>query len=467
MTDTMTTTIAGSSLSASSSGGHDWWLLVVLGIGIAFVAVSVAVIKLHPVLALLIGGILVGVLAGLDPVDVVADLADGVGGTLGGTGLLIVLGAMFGAVLSESGAAFRIVDALTARVGHRGLPWVVLAASVIVGLPMFFEVGFVTLIPIVLLIAKRAGIRLSVIAFPLLAGLDAAQCLLPPHPGPVGAANALHASLGLVLGLGLLVSVPALVLTGPLLGHVMGRFVRMEPPAAITDLFTSHDAEGPRVGLGRSFTVVLLPVVLILGNAALELFAPRAAGGWVTALHLVGSPSIALLVAVLVGMLLLGTSSGRPRDVISRWTGSALAPIANITFIVGAAGGFSSLIVSSGAAHAVLSLASDAGVPVLFLTFGMAAVLVAALGSATIAGLTAASLVAPSVTSADPVHLALLALAAGAGSSFLLHVNSGGFWLSKEYFGLSVGQNLRVWTLTHTLLSLISFGGVSLLWVLV
>ncbi|MCA1226483.1 GntP family permease [Saccharopolyspora sp. 6M] len=447
--------------------GHDIRLMAVLLGGIVFVAVAVSALKLHPVLALLSGGVLVGLAAGLGVTGTVEGLTTGIGKTLGETGVLIALGAMFGAVLSESGAASRIVQTLTGGVGVRGLPWVVLAASVLIGLPMFFEVGFVTLIPVVLLLARRTGIELTLLAFPLLAGLDAAQCLLPPHPGPVGAAGALGSSIGLVLVLGLVVAAPAVLLTGPWLGRLMRRWVRARPPAGLERLFAADGSDVPRPpGRARSFAVILLPVLLMLGKAATDLFWADGTGPVHAVVELAGEPAIALLISVLVAVVVLGGLSGTPREVRERWVGSSLAPIAGITFIVGAAGGFSRVIVESGTADAVLDLASGAGVPTLLLTFGIAAILVAALGSATVAGVLAATLVAPSVGALDPVHLALLVLAAGAGSSFLLHVNSAGFWLSKEYFGLTVGENLRVWTLSHTVLSVTSMAGVSLLWVL-
>ncbi|MFS8201687.1 GntP family permease [Streptomyces sp. CWNU-52B] len=453
---------------AAQTSGHDVRLMVVLFAGIAFVALTVSVFKIHPVIALLSGGVLVGLAAGLGSAGTVEALTDGVGNTLGHTGVLLALGAMLGAILSKSGAASRIVETLTSKGGSRRLPWVVLLASVIIGLPMFFEVGFVTLIPIVLLLAQQTRTKLVLLAFPLLAGLDAAQCLLPPHPGPVGAASSLDANLGLVLLLGFVVAAPALLLTGPWLGHVMSRWVTMETPRGLDRLFATADEQGPRPpGRARSFGVILLPVVLMLGKAAIDLFAPDSSGWPHATLTLLGDPPIALLISVIVGMYVLGARSGTPRQVYNDWLGSSLGPIAGITFIVGSAGGFSKVIVESGTADAVLDMASGLGVPILLLTFGIAAILVTALGSATVASLTAASLVAPSVGNLDSVHLALLTLAAGAGSSFLLHVNSAGFWLSKEYFGLSVGQNVKVWTLSHMVLSVSAMGMVCLLWVIV
>ncbi len=441
------------------------WLIAVLAIGIVFVAVAVGALKLHPVLSLLIGGVIVGLLSGLGVAGTVSSLTAGVGNNLGSTGLLIVLGAMFGILLSESGAATRVVSTLTARVGERGLPWVVVVASVVVGLPMFFEVGFVTLIPIVIVLAKNTNTRMSRLVFPMLAGLDAAQCLLPPHPGPVAAANALGASIGLTLLVGLAVALPGIIVTGPVLGRIMGPRVEVTPPKEIEDLYTKNNEHGPRPpGAVRSLAVVFVPIVLIIGKAIVDVVAPDGKGAIFPILEFVGTPAIALLISVLVALIVLGLLSGSPRATLSKWIGRSLGPIAGITFIVGAAGGFSKLIVDSGAGDALLSIASGAGIPILLLAFGMAAILVTALGSSTVAGLTAATLVAPSVVNTGSVHLALLALAAGAGSSFLVHVNSAGFWLSKEYFGLTVKHNLRVWTLTHTILSLVSFAIICVLW---
>lgn len=453
---------AADDAAAANSG----WLIAVLLVGIAWVVVAVTVFKLHPILSLLTGGLIVGLFAGLGITNTVESLTAGVAKNLGGTGLLIVLGAMFGAVLSESGAASQIVLRLTSRVGKRGLPWVMLAASVVVGLPMFFEVGFVTLIPIAIVLAKKADIQFKWLVFPLLAGLDAAQCLLPPHPGPVAAAESLGADIGLTLLIGLGVAIPAIIITGPVLGRVMAPRINVVPPKAIEALYTSSSEPAPRPpGASRSFVAVLFPVVLILGKAIIDITWPGGSGPFFNVVEFIGTPVIALLLAVLFAMVTLGTLSGSPRQILNRWVGSSLGPIAGVVFIVGSAGGFSNVIVESGAAQSVLDIASGAGVPILFLAFGMAALLVAALGSSTVAGLTAASLVAPSAGGLDPVHLVLLTLAAGAGSSFLVHVNSGGFWLSKEYFGLSVGQNLKIWTLTHTVLSIVGILVISALWV--
>ncbi|MEW2571856.1 gluconate:H+ symporter [Streptomyces sp. NPDC047070] len=455
-------------VSAAASTGHDVRLMTVLFAGIVFVAVTVSVFKIHPVIALLSGGVLVGLAAGLGVSGTVEGLTGGVGKTLGHTGILLALGAMLGAILSKSGAAACIVETLTRRGSNRRLPWVVLLASIIIGLPMFFEVGFITLIPIVLLLAQQTRTKLVLLAFPLLAGLDAAQCLLPPHPGPVGAATALEANLGTVLLLGFVAAAPAVLLTGPWLGKVMSRWVHMEVPRGLDRLFSTQEEQPPNPpSRARSFGIVLLPVILMLVKAAVDLVAPDGSGRLHAAVSLLGDPPIALLISVIVGMYVLGARSGTPRQVYNDWLGSSLGPIAGITFIVGSAGGFSGVIVASGTADAVLDLADGLGVPILLLTFGIAAILVTALGSATVACLTAASLVAPSAAGLDPVHTALLVLAAGAGSSFLLHVNSAGFWLSKEYFGLTVGQNVKVWTLSHMVLSVSAMGMVCLLWTIV
>ncbi|WP_240933562.1 gluconate:H+ symporter [Cellulomonas sp. IC4_254] len=429
----------------------DTRLIVAAVIGIAVIVALIVWVKLHPFLALMLGAGVLAVAAGLPYVDAFTSFTAGLGTTVAGVGILIALGAIIGKMLIDSGGADQIVDSILARTPVQRLPWAMAFAAFIIGIPLFFEVGVVLLIPVVMLVARRSKVSMIVVGIPALAGLSALHGLVPPHPGPLIAIDALGADLGLTLGLGLLVAIPTVAVAGPLLAKPMARWVPLAPPTEILG-GSDRDEDARRPSFGIAITVVLLPVVLMLARTLAETIGFEDSGvGQV--LDFVGTPLVALLITALVSLVLLGTRLGRDRSMVSKLVDSSFAPIASILLIVGAGGGFKQTLVDSGVGDVIAKGLADAPISPLLAAWLVAVLIRVATGSATVATVTAAGIVAPLAEGLSPTHVALMVLAIGAGSVFLSHVNDAGFWLVKEYFKMTVGQTFKTWSLMECVLS--------------
>ena len=420
-------------------------------LGIAVIVALIVWRKMHPFLALTLGSAVLAVVAGIPLGETFTAFTAGLGSTIGGVGTLIAFGAIIGRLLIDSGGADQIVDTILARTPGPRLPWAMALIAFVVGIPLFFEVGIVLLIPVVMIVARRAHQPLILVGVPALAGLSALHGLVPPHPGPLIAIDAVGANLGLTLGLGLLVAVPTVIISGPLAARVMARWVPIEAPEPLGGSDEAH--EGPRPSFATSIAVVLLPVVLMLLRTVVETVAPKGASAAVHAALFVGQPVVALLITVLVAMYVFGTRLGLHADEVAGRVGASLGPIAGILLIVGAGGGFKQTLVDSGIADIIATWIQQAAVPALLAGWLVAVAVRLATGSATVATITAAGIMKPLAADMPPTGVALLVLAIGAGSVFLSHVNDAGFWLVKEYFGMSVGQTFKTWSLMETILS--------------
>lgn len=438
-------------VTAAPEGVSDVRLVVAAVIGIAVIVVLIVWAKLHPFLALTIGSGVLAVVAGIAYPDAFASFVKGVGETVAGVGLLIALGAIIGKLLVDSGGADEIVDTILARTTVGRLPWAMALIAFVIGIPLFFEVGVVLLIPVVMLVARRSHVPLILVGIPALAGLSALHGLVPPHPGPLIAIDAVGADLGLTLGLGLLVAVPTVIISGPLLARPMARWVPIEAPERFLDE-VERDDEHRRPAFATALAVVLLPVVLMLARTVVEAAGAEESGAG-RALAFLGTPLVALLVTSLVALVALGTALGRTRQQVSTLVDRSFAPIASILLIVAAGGGFKSTLVDSGVGDVIANALADAPISPLLAGWLVAALIRLATGSATVATITAAGIVAPLAADLTPTHVALLVLAIGAGSVFLSHVNDAGFWLVKEYFRMTVGQTFKTWSLMETVLS--------------
>ncbi len=449
--------------------GHDTRLLVVAALGIALIVVLIAKFKLHPFLALVLGSAFVGLASGVELAKIITNFEDGVGGVLKEVGLLIALGAMLGKLLADSGGANRVVDTLLAKASGNRVVWSITLVAVIIGLPMFFEIGLVLLLPVIVLVTQRSRMPLMRVAIPALAGLSVLHGLVPPHPGPLIAISAVKADLGTTLALGLLVAIPTVIICGPLFSRLAARWVPVGAPAVAGGIDTEHGADLEGVKRQPSFLVTLLtiifPVVLMLLKAVVDIIWPDAkTAPWIRVFFdFVGQPLVAMTLAVLLAIGTFGYAVGFTGNKITAKIGASLGPIAAILLIVGAGGGFKQTLIGAGVGDAVKKWAEGANMSVLVLGFLVAVALRLATGSATVATVTAAGIVAPLASSLSPTHAALLALAIGAGSLFLSHVNDAGFWLVKELFGLSVGQTFKTWSVMETLISVVGFGFVMLL----
>ncbi|MFF3248055.1 gluconate:H+ symporter [Streptomyces sp. NPDC002870] len=461
MTSLSVETLAADATETITSAGNAQLGIAVLA-GIAVIVLLITKFKVHAFLALTIGSLALGAFAGAPLDKTIVSFTTGLGTTVAGVGVLIALGAILGKLLADSGGADQIVDTILAKAGGRAMPWAMVLIASVIGLPLFFEVGIVLLIPVVLLVAKRGNYSLMRIGIPALAGLSVMHGLVPPHPGPLVAIDAVGADLGVTLALGVLVAIPTVIIAGPVFSRYAARWVDIPAPEKMIPARPSEDLDR-RPGFVATVTTVLLPVVLMLGKALVELVVDDPESGVQRVTDFIGSPLIALLAAVIVGMFTLGRAAGFTKDRISSTVEKSLAPIAGILLIVGAGGGFKTTLIDVGVGQMILDFSKNWAIPTLLLGWLIAVAIRLATGSATVATISAAGLVAPLAADMSTSHAALLVLAIGAGSLFFSHVNDAGFWLVKEYFGMTVGQTIKTWSVMETIISVVGIGFVLLL----
>ena len=441
--------------SATASAGGQLLLVYAL-LAIIALIVMIARYKVNPFIALVLVSLAMGVAAGMPLPSIVGSFQTGVGGVLGFIAVVVALGTMLGKLLAESGGAERIALTLIGVFGEKNVHWAIMFVAFIVGMPVFFQVGFVLLVPLVFAIAKRTGTSLIMVGVPLVAGLSVVHGLVPPHPAAMLAVGAFKADVGLTIIYAVIVGLPAAALAGPIYGKWISRYIVLPEHNPLAEQLVGQ----PRTDLpsfGISVFTVLLPVLLMVGSSIADL--TLVAGTPMrNALNFIGNPVISLLIAVLVSFWTFGAQRGFGRDEILKFTTDCLAPTATILLVIGAGGGFNRVLLDSGVGKAIADMATQLHVPLLVLAFVVAAVIRVATGSATVALTTAAGIVAPIAAAVPGVRPELLVLATGAGSIILSHVNDSGFWLIKEYFNMSVEQTLKTWTALETILALSAFG---------
>lgn len=441
-------------------------LLFYAAIAIAVLILLITRYKMYPFLVLIVVSLLLGLAAGMPINMIVKSFETGTGGTLGHIAIVVGLGTMLGKMMAESGGAERIATTLLSWFGEKNIHWAMMFVAIIVGLPVFFEVGFVLLIPIAFNIANRTGKSLLLIGLPMVAGLSVVHGLIPPHPAALLAVQAYNADIGKTIAYGLIVGVPTAIVAGPLFALLIHRYVKLPDNNPLAAQFVeSHRTETTSElravaqreppGFGVTLFTILLPVLLMLiGSWADVLFAPKTMQN--DLLRFAGNADVALLIAVLVSFWTFGAQRGFSREQIQKFCGDCLAPIAGIVLIVGAGGGFGGVLRDSGISQQIVAVATNAQLSPLLLGWFVAALMRLATGSATVAMTTACGIVAPiAAAGAMQVSPELLVLATGSGSLIFSHVNDAGFWLVKEYFGMTVGQTFKTWSLCETIISLL------------
>lgn len=426
-------------------------LLCALGAVVALI-VLIARVKLHPFVALVSVSLAMGAAAGMPLANTVKAFQDGVGTTLGFIAVVVGLGTMLGKMMAESGAATRIATTLIDRFGERRVHWAIMLVAFIVGIPVFFQVGFVLLIPLVFTLARRTGASLVKIGIALVAGLSVVHGMLPPHPAAMLAVTAYQADIGRTILYGLLVGLPTAALAGPIYGSWISRrtILPAENPMAAQLEGTAGDGT-PAPGFGISVFTVTVPVLLMLLSTVTDLtLGPRSREAAVT--HFVGNPIVALLLALIFSFWSLGRARHFDRHAIMKFCNDCLAPTAAILLVIGGGGGFNQVLVQSGVGTAIAHAAVAMSISPLLLAWSVATLIRVATGSATVAMTTAAGIVAPIVAVTHGASPELLVLATGAGSLMLSHVNDAGFWLIKEFFNMSVPQTLKTWTVAETII---------------
>lgn len=429
-------------------------LIIVLAIGLQ---IFLTYKKMSPFLSLLIVAILTGIFLGMEPAAILLSIKKGVGDTLGGLALIICLGAALGRVLEAGGAAEKISTTLINGFGEKNIQWAVLLTGFLIGIPLYYNAGFVILVPLVFSIASKAKLPLLYVAIPMAASLSTTHCFLPPHPSPVFLVNAFHADMGKTLIYGLIITIPVVIIAGPFLGRLL-KNIKVDIKSF---LLSETPATGkPLPAAFPSFLIGLLPIFLITMAVVADNFLPDESLKKI--ILFIGDPTIALILSVLVAMWYFGLRAGESISTTTKWLNQAIAGIAIILLIITAGGVFKQVLQDSGTDRYIASFSTKWQMPPLIFGWVITALLRVAIGSATVAGIAAAGVVSPLVA-AGQVSPELMVLAVGSGSVFGSHVNDSGFWMFKEFFNLSLKQTFLSWTVMETAISILGLAGVLLL----
>lgn len=431
-------------------------LIVILGILLLFVLI--AVFKLNAFISFIIVCLLVGIFQGMELISVINSIQTGIGNILGFLVLILGLGAMLGKLVADSGAAQRITSFLVASFGIKYIQWAVVLAGFIVGIPMFYSVGFVILVPLVFTVAASTGLPLIYVGLPMLASLSVTHGFLPPHPAPTAIAGMFKADIGKTLLYGIIIAIPAIIVAGPLFSRTL-KHIKATPLKEFFNPVILKDKEMPSMAI--SVFTALLPVLLIAISTLAEHFLPDEFM-LKKIIVFIGHPVMAMLIAVLVAIYTLGLARNKKMDEVMASLTSSISSITMVLLIIAGAGALKQILIDSGVSTYIGDLLKDSSLSPLLLAWLIATVIRVCVGSATVAGLTAAGIVLP-LTVGTEVSAELMVLAIGSGSLMLSHVNDAGFWLFKEYFNLSVKDTLRSWTVMETTVGIMGLIGVLIL----
>jgi GntP family gluconate:H+ symporter len=433
----------------------------------AFLAIVVLIVmitrlRIHPFIALIITSGFLGLISGMPLAKIVKSFQDGFGGVLGFVGIVLGLGTMLGKMMAESGGADQIAQTLVRAFGKQRVHWAMMIGAFLVGIPLFFEIGFVLLIPLVFIVSRRSGVPLFKIGMPMLASLSVMHGLVPPHPGPLLAIGIFGADIGKTIFYGLVVGLPTVIIAGPMFGAFIAKYVDIKPSDELMEQLAREPQTKDLPGFTITLVTVLSPVFLMLLKTFVDVTLPEG-NAMRDLMDFIGNPIVALLAALLLSLYTFGVARGFTRQQVLKFVDQSLAPTAAIVLIIGAGGGFKQMLVNSGVGTAIGQLAVHAQISPLLLAWFVAGVIRVATGSATVATITGAGIVAPLVTLIPGTNRELLVLATGAGSLILSHVNDAGFWLVKEYFNMSVGETFKTWTAMETIISVVALVFIMLL----
>ncbi|MCM3163973.1 MULTISPECIES: GntP family permease [Bacillaceae] len=432
----------------------DQMLILVALAGIFLLLFLVIRTKLHAFVALLLVSLIVGILAGMPLNEVVTSMQNGMGGTLGFVAVVVGLGAMFGQMLEVSGGAERLAQTLVKKFGEDKSQWALGVTGFLVAIPVFFDVGFIILVPIVYGLAKKTGKSLLYYGIPLLAGLAVTHSFIPPTPGPIAVADLIGADLGWVILFGTIAGIPAMIIAGPLFAKYISKKLHVVVPDYMNLEEIEYDKELPSFKLIAS--LIMIPLVLILLNTVSGVLLEE--GNIVRSiLTFLGHPFVALTIATILTFVFLGTKRGYSRQEVQDIATKALEPAGIIILVTGAGGVFKQILIDSGVGQVLGDMMAGSALPPILLAFLIAAAVRVAQGSATVSMVTAAGLMAPliEILGLQGPVLGLLVIAIASGATVLSHVNDSGFWLVGRYFGISVKDTLKSWTVMETLIGLV------------
>lgn len=431
-------------------------LLIAVLVGIVVLLVLILKLRLHAFISLLIASIIVGIVAGLDAAAIMRSVQNGMANTLGFVATVVGLGAMFGAILEHSGGANVIAEFLVKKFGVKKAPIAMVISGFIVAIPVFFEVAFILLIPMIYALQKNTGKSLLIYAIPLLAGLAVTHAFIPPTPGPIAVADIIGADLGWVILIGFIVGFPTAIVSGLFFGKYIGNKIFVPVP------FQQETAEKPLKipPVSTVLIIIAIPITLILISSFVNsglLNIPSTIA--VKIINLIGHPFSALIIANMIAWYVLGIRQGYTRAQLLDITAKSMAPAGVIILITGAGGVFKQVLIDTGAGKMIAQSLADIGFPVLLFSFIIAALVRIIQGSATVAMITSAGLVAPLIMGIESTNfeLASIVISIAAGASILSHVNDSGFWLVNQFLGMTEKQTFRSWTVMTTILSLTGF----------
>ncbi|ADX46452.1 gluconate transporter [Paracidovorax avenae ATCC 19860] len=451
-------------------------LVTALASVLALVALIVSRLRLHPLLALLIVSVAAGLFTGMPLDKLVGAISAGAGKTLGAVGLVVALGAMLGKILADSGVTDRLASAILDRASTKMLPWAMAGVAFVIGIPMFFEVGLVVLLPLIFGVARKleaerkgSGSAYVYVGVPVIAALAAMHGMVPPHPGPLTAIATLKTSVGATMIYGFIAAIPAIVLAGPVYGTFIARRLKVRPDDALVAQYApdAADAGGPAAqpvrqnppGIGQGVLAALAPALLMLLHALGEVLLPKGSA----LLHFaafVGHPIVAMLLGVLFAVLVL--RPGRP-EAVRKALGDSIKPIANVLLIIAGGGAFQQVLTDAHVGDAIVHLSHQWPVSPLLLGWLISMLLSVSTGSATVGIVGAAGLLAPLAASGTAVNQPLLALSIGCGSLFFNYANHAGFWLVKESFGMDMGEATKTISMVQSIVALVGLAMVMLM----
>lgn len=433
------------------------WTLASVVIGIVLLLTLIIFLKLNTFISLIITSIVTAILLGMPLNKVMETIEAGMGGTLGHIALIFGLGAILGKLLADGGGANRIADTLIDTFGQKHVQWAMLIAAFIVGIALFFEVGLVLLIPLVFTIAKRAKVSPLKLGLPMVTALSVTHGFLPPHPGPVVIAKELKANIGHVLLYGIIIAIPVTLIAGPIFNTfaqklIPSAYTREGDISALGSQKEFKASEMPSFGL--SILTAVLPVILMLLSTVVQLVTghENAENLFEQIIYFIGTAGTAMLISVIFAIFTMGLRRGRKMDDIMKSVTNAIYPIGMMILIIGGGGTFKQVLIDGGVGDTIAKLFEGSTLSPILLAWIVAAVLRIALGSATVAAISTTGIVLPLLQHSD-VNVALVVLAIGAGSVILSHVNDAGFWMFKEYFGLTVKETFLTWSLLETIIS--------------
>ena len=432
--------------------------LVVITLGILLLFLLILVVRLNAFIAFILVGLAIGMGQGMELNAIVDSIEKGIGNTLGFLVMILGLGAMLGKLVAESGAAQKITNCLIKLFGLKNTRMAVMLTGFIVGVTMFYSVGFVILVPLVFTVAAATGFSLISIALPMLAALSVTHGFLPPHPAPTALSVMFEADMGKTLLYGLIVAIPAILISGP----ILTRFIPKVEAKPLKEFMTTKVfSEEELPSFSNSILTALLPVILIAVSTLIVNFFPIE-GMWLSIIKFIGNPVIALLLTVLAGTYTLGIARGLNMDGVMKIYGAAVSGITMVLLIIAGAGSLKQILIDSGVSEYIGNLLQITSMSPLVIGWLIATLIRFSVGSATVAGLTTAGIVLPLVQSTG-VSPELMVLSIGSGSLMLSHVNDSGFWLFKEYFNLNVKETLSSWTVMETSIGIIGLLGVLIL----